>query len=160
MADVKRYVGIDVAKAQLEVALGFNGERFAVANEERGISVLLKRLVPADLVIIEAPGGLEVLVASTPVTAGIGWRWLTHAKCATSRAVGGGHQVGVQLPSRAAARARLAQAADGLHPAAGRLDRLADPLTDGVTRLPPPGARPGPSPPHAPRAGPHVIRDN
>ena len=72
MADAKRFVGIDVAKAQLDVALGPNGERFAVANDERGISALLKRLEPADLVIIEATGGLEVPVASALATAGIG----------------------------------------------------------------------------------------
>src|SRR5713101_8134812 len=40
------------------------------------------------------------------------------------------------LHPRAAAIARLAQAADGLHPAEGLLDLLADPLTDGVTRMP------------------------
>jgi transposase len=72
MAEAKRYVGIDVAKAQLDVALGPNGERFAVANDERGISALLRRLEPADLVIIEATGGLEVPVASALATAGIG----------------------------------------------------------------------------------------
>src|SRR6266852_2831842 len=72
MADAKRFIGIDVAKAQLDVALGPNGERFAVANNERGISALLKRLEPADLVIIEATGGLEVPVASALATAGIG----------------------------------------------------------------------------------------
>src|SRR6266567_5089698 len=71
MVDDKRYVGIDVAKARLDVALGLNGERFAVANDERGISALLKRLEPTDLVIIEATGGLEVPVASTLATAGI-----------------------------------------------------------------------------------------
>jgi molybdopterin-guanine dinucleotide biosynthesis protein len=68
MADVKRYVGIDVAKAQLDMVLGSHGERFAVAHDERGISALLKRLAPADLVIIEAPGGLAVPVASTGAT--------------------------------------------------------------------------------------------
>jgi transposase len=72
MADAKRFVGIDVAKAQLDVALGPDGESFAVANDERGISALLKRLEPADLVIIEATGGLEVPVASALATAGIG----------------------------------------------------------------------------------------
>src|SRR5947209_18896554 len=71
MVDDKRYVGIDVAKARLDVALGLNGERFAVANDERGIRALLKRLKPNDLVIIEATGGLEVPVASTLATAGI-----------------------------------------------------------------------------------------
>ena len=70
MADVKRYVGIDVAKAQLDVALGPNSERFAVSNDERGISALLKRLEPADMVIIEATGGLEVPVASALATGG------------------------------------------------------------------------------------------
>jgi transposase len=72
MAEAKRFVGIDVAKAQLDVAIGPNGERFALANDERGISALLKRLEPADLVIIEATGGLEVPVASALATAGIG----------------------------------------------------------------------------------------
>src|SRR5271166_6233200 len=71
MADAKRFVGIDVAKAQLDVALGPKGERFAVANDERGISALLKRLEPADLVIIEATGGLEVPVASALAMAGL-----------------------------------------------------------------------------------------
>jgi hypothetical protein len=42
MADAKRFVGIDVAKVQLDVALGPNGERWAVANDERGIGALLK----------------------------------------------------------------------------------------------------------------------
>jgi hypothetical protein len=38
-----------VAKARLDVALGLNGERSAVANDERGIRALLKCLEPADL---------------------------------------------------------------------------------------------------------------
>src|SRR5260370_587235 len=71
MADAKRFVGIDVAKAQLDVAIGPNGESFSVANDETGISELLRRLEPADLVIIEATGGLEVPVASALATAGI-----------------------------------------------------------------------------------------
>ena len=72
MDEVKRFVGIDVAKARLDVALGPKGERFAVANDERGINALLKRLEPSDLVIIEATGGLEVPVAKALATAGIG----------------------------------------------------------------------------------------
>src|SRR5467141_1505422 len=70
MADAKRFVGIDVAKAQLDVAIGPNGESFSVANDETGIRELLRRLEPADLVIIEATGGLEVPVASALATAG------------------------------------------------------------------------------------------
>lgn len=34
MAEAKRFVGIDVAKVQLDVALGPDGERLAVANGE------------------------------------------------------------------------------------------------------------------------------
>src|SRR6266851_331496 len=71
MADAKRFVGIDVAKAQLDVAIGPNGESFSVANDETGISELLRRLEPADLVIIEATGGLEMPVASALAAAGI-----------------------------------------------------------------------------------------
>ena len=71
MVETKRFVGIDVAKAQLDVAIGPNGESFLVANDETGISELLRRLEPADLVIIEATGGLEVPVASALATAGI-----------------------------------------------------------------------------------------
>ena len=72
MAEVKRFVGIDVSKAQLDVALGANGETFSIANDEQGIRELLKRLTPgADLVILEATGGLEVPVAGALAAAGI-----------------------------------------------------------------------------------------
>src|SRR6202047_2374319 len=73
MAEAKRFVGIDVAKAQLDVAIGPNGESFSVANDETGISELLRRLEPADLVIIEATGGRGVPVARSLGTAGVAW---------------------------------------------------------------------------------------
>ncbi len=71
MDEAKRFVGIDVAKAQLDVAIGPNGQSFSVANDETGIGELLGRLELADLVIMEATGGLEVPVASALATAGI-----------------------------------------------------------------------------------------
>jgi transposase len=71
MDEVKRFVGIDVAKAQLDVAIGPNGERFSVANDETGIGELLRRLEPADFVILEATGGLEMPVASALAAAGL-----------------------------------------------------------------------------------------
>ncbi len=72
MADAKRFVGIDVAKAQLDVALGLNGENFSVPNDENGIWELLKRHTSgAELVILEATGGLEVPVAGALAGAGI-----------------------------------------------------------------------------------------
>lgn len=56
------YVGIDVAKAQLDVALGPRGEEWSQPNDEEGIGRLvsqLQDLSPA-LVVLEATGGLEL----------------------------------------------------------------------------------------------------
>lgn len=61
-----RYVGIDVAKARLDVAIGPTGETWGVGNDEVGIKELtsrLKVLCPA-LIVLEATGGLEVPVAA------------------------------------------------------------------------------------------------
>jgi len=69
--EVRRFVGVDVAKARLDVFIQPSGESFSAANDERGISELLRQLEPADFVIIEATGGLEVPVASALATAGI-----------------------------------------------------------------------------------------
>ena len=63
MDEVKRYVGIDVAKAQLDVFISPTGERLSVANDEVGVRRLLEQLGPSDYVILEATGGLEVPVA-------------------------------------------------------------------------------------------------
>jgi len=71
MDEVRRFVGIDVAKATLEVFIGSAGTVFSVANDEVGIRKLLRRLALADFVILEATGGLEVPVASALATAGI-----------------------------------------------------------------------------------------
>jgi len=67
----KRFVGIDVAKAQLEVFIRPGGETFSVANDEVAIGELLRQLEPADFVILEATGGLEMPVASALAAAGI-----------------------------------------------------------------------------------------
>src|SRR6266568_2617411 len=71
MDEVRRFVGIDVAKAALEVFIGSAGTAFSVANDEVGIQELFRELEPADFVILEATGGLEVPVASALATAGI-----------------------------------------------------------------------------------------
>jgi transposase len=68
-----QYVGIDVAKATLDVALGSDGEVVQVENSEAGIARLLERLgelVPT-LVVLEATGGYESLVAGAIVGRGI-----------------------------------------------------------------------------------------
>ena len=71
MDEVRRFVGIDVAKAALDVFIGSGGGAFSVANDEVGIRELLRQLTPADFVILEATGGLEVPVASALATAGL-----------------------------------------------------------------------------------------
>src|SRR5882724_1078744 len=55
------FVGIDVAKAELVMAIRPSGERWTATNDEAGIQQLLTRLredAPA-LVVLEATGGYE-----------------------------------------------------------------------------------------------------
>ena len=68
---MKRFVGIDVAKAALDVFIGSDGAAFSVTNDEFGIRELLGQLKPTDFVILEATGGLETPVASALAAAGI-----------------------------------------------------------------------------------------
>jgi transposase len=61
------YVGIDVAKAQLDVAVRPTGDRWAIPNTQAGLQDVLTRLtaLPPTLVLLEASGGLELpLVAA------------------------------------------------------------------------------------------------
>jgi transposase len=67
------YVGIDVSKARLDVALVPSGESFSVPNDDDGIENLVTRLRephPA-LVLLEATGGLERRALARLVTAGL-----------------------------------------------------------------------------------------
>ncbi len=62
----KMYVGIDVAKESLEVAVRSSGERWSFSNNETGIGeavARLRELSPA-LVVMEATGGLEMPLAA------------------------------------------------------------------------------------------------
>jgi transposase len=68
------YVGVDVAKARLDVAVGGAGETFAVTNEDDGIADLISRLRQVQrkvFVVLEATGGYETLVAAALVDDGI-----------------------------------------------------------------------------------------
>ncbi len=67
------FVGIDVAKAHLDVAVRPTGAYWRVTNDEPGITALreqLQRLAPA-LIVLEATGGYETLAASTLVSANL-----------------------------------------------------------------------------------------
>ena len=61
MVDVPCFVGIDVAKAQLDIALRPSGERWAVPNDADGVATLVERLqtLHPTLIVLEATGGLE-----------------------------------------------------------------------------------------------------
>ena len=67
------YVGVDVAKAKLDVAIGSDGDLLQVENSEAGIARLLERLGEAapTLVVLEATGGYESVVAGAIAGQGI-----------------------------------------------------------------------------------------
>ena len=66
------FVGIDVSKDQLDVCARPSGEAFVVARDDKGLADLLERLRGArpELVVLEATGGFEQVVAAS--LAGVG----------------------------------------------------------------------------------------
>ena len=66
-------VGIDVAKAELVVATRPGGERWTVENAERGVRTLVERLRRdgAQLIVLEATGGYELLCVAALVAASL-----------------------------------------------------------------------------------------
>jgi transposase len=73
MSDPQVFVGIDVSKAQLAVALRPTDDCWHVSNDEPGIATLVERLrtVQPTLVVLEATGGLEVPVTGALAEAGL-----------------------------------------------------------------------------------------
>jgi transposase len=56
------YVGIDVSKARLDVAIEPTHQRWQVANDEQGLQQLIEQLVPLhpERIVLEATGGYEL----------------------------------------------------------------------------------------------------
>jgi transposase len=73
MRDVPCFVGIDVANAQLDIAVRPSGERWAVPNAPDGCMTLVERLqaVQPTLIVLEATGGLERAATAALATAGL-----------------------------------------------------------------------------------------
>ena len=73
MSEPQVCVGIDVSKAQLDVALRPTQDCWQVNNDESGIASLVERLrtVQPTLVVLEATGGLEVPVTGALAEAGL-----------------------------------------------------------------------------------------
>jgi len=61
MSKAERFVGIDVSKRRLDVAVSPEGEHFGADNNQKGINGVadrLRRLEPS-LIVLEATGGLK-----------------------------------------------------------------------------------------------------
>jgi transposase len=67
------FVGIDVSKARLDVALRPGAESFSVTNNQRGIATLVKRLkkLCVNRIVLEASGGFEIAAATELAEAGL-----------------------------------------------------------------------------------------
>jgi len=67
------FVGIDVAKAQLDIALRPTGERWTVPNDEASIAELVQHLqvVHPTLIVLEATGGFQRTVVTALATASL-----------------------------------------------------------------------------------------
>lgn len=68
---ISTVIGIDVSKAQLDVAARPSGEHWSTPNDEPGIAALVQRLVglAPSLVVLEATGGLEASLVALLATA-------------------------------------------------------------------------------------------
>jgi transposase len=73
MSAVPCFVGIDVAQAQVDIAVRPSGERWAVPNDASGVVTLVDRLqtLPPTLIVLEATGGLERAATAALATAGL-----------------------------------------------------------------------------------------
>lgn len=70
---VETFVGIDVAKASLDVALRPDGTHWSCGNDDVEISALVKRLhkLQPTLIVLEATGGLEIPVVAALASASL-----------------------------------------------------------------------------------------
>jgi transposase len=71
--DVPCFVGIDVAKAQVDIAVRPSGERWAIPNDASGVVTLVARVqaLHPTLIVLEATGGLERAATAALATAGL-----------------------------------------------------------------------------------------
>jgi transposase len=73
MGDVPCFVGSDVAKAQLDIAVRPSGKRWAISNDADGVMTLVERVqaLHPTLIVREATGGLERAATAALATAGL-----------------------------------------------------------------------------------------
>jgi transposase len=73
MENAPLWIGIDVAKEQLDVAIGASGETWSVPNDDEGIRSLVEdlRSRSCGLIVLEAMGGFEIAVVIALAAAGL-----------------------------------------------------------------------------------------
>jgi transposase len=73
MAEILTFIGIDVSKAHLDVAIRPTGAAFRTPNDPAGLATLVERLTPLGptLVVVEATGGYELPAVAALQAAGI-----------------------------------------------------------------------------------------
>ena len=71
--DTAIYIGIDVAKTKLDIAVRPSAEQWVATHDEEGIAALVARLqaLRPTLVVLEATGGREAPVAAALASAGL-----------------------------------------------------------------------------------------
>ena len=81
-----RFVGIDVSKAQLDVAVRPTGKRWTLPYDQTGIEGLIPQIVDLEpaLVLLEATGGLELPLVAALAAAVLPVVVVTHARSGTS----------------------------------------------------------------------------
>ncbi len=67
------FVGIDVSKSRLDVAIRPSGEQFGTSNDEAGITRLIERLAGLEIgcIVLEATGGLELPALAALIQTGL-----------------------------------------------------------------------------------------
>ena len=73
MESTPRYVGIDVAKAHLDIAVRPTGEQWRVTNDDTGIAELVLQMegLHPSLVVLEATGGYELAVVAAGIAVAV-----------------------------------------------------------------------------------------
>ena len=73
MAEEKLFVGIDVSKAWLDVAVHPSGVSWRMENNSKGFDGLIEKLHPLSLdrIVVEATGGYEAALVEALVEAGL-----------------------------------------------------------------------------------------
>jgi transposase len=73
LMETKVFVGVDVSKDKLDVAIGSQKDIITFANNQKGVDALLKELrrINAELIVFESTGGYELLAASSLAEAGL-----------------------------------------------------------------------------------------